>query len=61
VPLQGLYEISVWIAWYWAQPDKAKARRAVLFVLLLIVLVALLIWAGWIYGWPVVRQYWHRS
>ena len=29
-PLYLLYEITVWIAWYWEQPDRAKARRALL-------------------------------
>ncbi len=42
VPLYGLYEISVWIAWYWEQPDRAKARRTLAGVLLLI---AAIIWA----------------
>lgn len=27
VPLQILYEISVWIAWYWERQDKKKAAR----------------------------------
>jgi sec-independent protein translocase protein TatC len=58
VPLQGLYEISVWIAWYWDQPDRAKARRTLLFALLLIVLVIVAIWAAWIYAWPVAQHYW---
>jgi len=25
VPLQGLYEITVWIAWYWARRDRKRA------------------------------------
>jgi len=58
VVLQILYEISVWIAWYWEQPDRAKARRALLAVLVLLGLVAGLIWAGYVYGWPYVRQHW---
>jgi len=28
VPLQILYEISVWIAWYWERQDKKKAKLA---------------------------------
>jgi len=46
LPLQTLYEVSIWIAWYWEQPDRTKARRRL--VLLLIGLLALvaLIWAG---------------
>jgi sec-independent protein translocase protein TatC len=27
VPLQCLYEITVWIAWYWERQDKKRARR----------------------------------
>ena len=59
IPLQCLYEISVWIAWYWDQPDRAKARRQVWFVLVLVLLAAGLAWAGYIYGWPRLRHYWH--
>ena len=58
IPLQCLYEISVWIAWYWDQPDRAKARRQVLSVLWLVLLAAGLAWAGCKYGWPLVRQHW---
>ena len=25
VPLQGLFEISIWVAWYWEQRDKKRA------------------------------------
>ena len=25
IPLQFLYELTVWIAWYWEQPDRTKA------------------------------------
>jgi len=27
VPLQVLYEITVWIAWYWNRRDKKRAAR----------------------------------
>jgi sec-independent protein translocase protein TatC len=60
-PLQALYEGSVWVAWYWDQPDRAKARRQVLAALLLVVLAAVLIWEGYVYGWPLVRQHWHLN
>jgi len=59
VPLQGLYEITVWIAWYWDQPDRAKARRRVLLVLAGLLALAGLVWAGCQYGWPLLRQHWH--
>jgi Sec-independent protein secretion pathway component TatC len=28
VPLQVLYEITVWIAWYWNRRDQKRARGA---------------------------------
>ena len=56
-PLYMLYEITVWIAWYWEQPDRAKARRWLLLVVLMILLLAGLAWAGWHYGGPLLRQY----
>jgi len=57
-PLYLLYEITVWIAWYWEQPDRAKARRALLLMVLLGVLLAALAWAAWQYGGPWVRLRW---
>jgi sec-independent protein translocase protein TatC len=59
VPLQSLYELTVWIAWYWDQPDKGRARWKLLFALLVVLLVAGAVWAGWEYGWPWLRQQWH--
>ena len=59
IPLQGLFELSVWIAWYWEQPDRAKARRTVLLVLLLAALTVVALWQGWVYGWPWLQQHWH--
>ena len=59
IVLQILYEISVWVAWYWEQPDRAKARRALLLVLIVLALVAQLVWVGAQYGWPLVRPYLH--
>ena len=50
VPLQLLYELSVWIAWYWDQPDRAKARRRLIGGVLLILLLGVAIWAGFKYG-----------
>ena len=40
VPLQVLYEMTVWIAWYWDQPDRARARRRLLLALIVLFLVA---------------------
>jgi len=59
VPLQFLYELTVWIAWYWDQPDRAVARRKLLLALLAMLLIAVGAWAGWHYGWPWLRQHWH--
>jgi len=58
IPLQLLYEVSIWIAWYWDQPDRAKARRRMALVLVVLVLVSLLLWLGYGYGWPWLRQFW---
>src|SRR5882724_1502730 len=55
VPLQLLYEITICIAWYWEQPDRAKARRRLLLVLAGIILLGALLWR---YGWPWLRQHW---
>ena len=59
VPLQLLYEVTVWIAWYWDQPDRRKARRALLLALLLLLLIVRLVWLGYQYALPLVRQHLH--
>jgi sec-independent protein translocase protein TatC len=59
VPLQLLYEVTVWIAWYWDQDDRAKARRALLIALASLLLIGGLSWAAYKYGWPLVRHYIH--
>ncbi len=58
VPLQALYELTVWIAWYWDQADKGRARWKLLVALLVLLLIAGAAWAGWEYGWPWLRQQW---
>ena len=58
-PLYLLYEITVWVAWYWDQPDRAKARRALGRLVLAGLLLAALAWVGWHYDWPLLRQRWH--
>jgi sec-independent protein translocase protein TatC len=57
VPLQGLYEITVWIAWYWDQSDRRKARRALLLALLLLLLLVRLAWLGYKYALPLVHPH----
>jgi sec-independent protein translocase protein TatC len=61
LPLQLLYEVTVWIAWYWDQPDQARARRSVLLALAGLLLLAGLVWAGYKCGWPWLHQHWHRG
>jgi sec-independent protein translocase protein TatC len=59
VPLQGLYELTVWIAWYWDQADRAAARQKLLLALVILLLAVWMAWLGWKYGLPVVRQHFH--
>ena len=56
IPLQLLYELTVWIAWYWEQTDRPKARRVFLLVLLII---AAVIWLLQQYGWPWLKLQLH--
>jgi sec-independent protein translocase protein TatC len=55
-PLYLLYEGTVWVAWYWEQPNRAKARRMLLLALLVLIALGVAIW---LYGWPWLRHYWH--
>jgi sec-independent protein translocase protein TatC len=55
-PLYLLYEISVWMAWYWEHPDRAKARRRLVTVIGVAVVLGLLLWLAWQFGWPWLRQ-----
>ena len=57
VPLQGLYELTVWIAWYWHQPDRARARRRLLLALTLLLAAA---WLFFRFALPLlIRWRWH--
>jgi sec-independent protein translocase protein TatC len=60
IPLQLLYEVTVWVAWYWAQPDRARARRMLWLAVFLLLLAAGLIWLAWIDGWPWVQRHWRH-
>jgi sec-independent protein translocase protein TatC len=54
VPLYLLYEITVWIAWYWDQPDRAKARRTLFLGMLA---VAGLMWLAYEFVLPKLQQF----
>lgn len=57
IPLQFLYELTIWIAWYWEQPDRNLARRRLAMVIVaVLVLLGLGYWA-YVKGWPIVRDY----
>ena len=60
LPLWGLYEITVLVAWYWEQPDRAKARRRLILVLLGVILLGVALWQAWVHGWPLLMQHWHH-
>ena len=55
IPLQILYELTIWIAWYWEQPDRALARRRLVMVIVAFLLLVALCWAAYRYGWPWLR------
>ena len=51
-PLWLLYEITVLVAWYWDQPDRAKARRRLIAVFIGILALGVLAWLAYKYAWP---------
>ena len=55
VPLQGLYEITIWIAWYWEQTDRQMARRRLALVVILFVIGIVLLWEAYYYLWPLIQ------
>jgi sec-independent protein translocase protein TatC len=48
IPLQGLYELSVWIAGYW-EMDAAAKKRARIKLLAVILTIAATVWAIWFF------------
>jgi sec-independent protein translocase protein TatC len=60
IPLWGLYEITVMIAWYWEQPDRARARRRLLLVLLGLIALGVALWFGYKQGLPWALQHWRH-
>lgn len=57
LPLYGLYEISVWIAWYWEEPNRTKAHTRLVAVLL--ALLGGLGWLLWKFGLPLLKHFYH--
>jgi sec-independent protein translocase protein TatC len=58
-PLWLLYEITVLVAWYWEQEDRAKAQRRLLAFVFGIIALLVLIWLAYHYGLPWAQQQWH--
>jgi sec-independent protein translocase protein TatC len=50
IPLQGLYELSVWIAWYWEQDEPKKRKARWIFALVVLVIAAASAWAYWYFA-----------
>ena len=59
IPLQVLYELSVGVAWYWEQPDRAKARRKLALVFGLALGACWLLWFAWQRVWPLISERLH--
>ena len=57
IPLQCLYELSVWVAWYWEHPDRAKARRKLILAILVILLIAAAVVLGIRHGMPWLQRH----
>jgi len=59
IPLQLLYEVSIWIAWYWEQPNRNKARRGLAMGIGVVILLGFLVWLAIKHGWPLVQGFLH--
>ena len=57
VPLQGLFELTVWITWYWEHPDRQLAKRKLIIALLLAVFGMILVIFAAKYGWPWLKYH----
>ncbi len=47
VPLQGFYELSLWIARYWELDERGKSRARRRLALVVLVITAAVLWAAW--------------
>lgn len=57
VPLQFLYEVTIWVAWYWEQENRELARKRAVFVVGGIIIAIELIWLAIQFGVPWLRQH----
>jgi sec-independent protein translocase protein TatC len=56
IPLQGLYELSIWIAGYWERDAAGKRRARINLALVILGLVGLIIWLS--YRFNFTREKW---
>ena len=54
IPLQGLYELSVWMAGYW-EKDERERRRARIALAITILVIGGIAYAGWKYSAEIGR------
>src|SRR4051812_17750757 len=47
VPLQGLYELSLWIAGYWEKDERGKRRARINLVIVLLLLAVAIVGLLW--------------
>jgi sec-independent protein translocase protein TatC len=53
-PLQFLYEMTIWIAWYWEQTDRKLARRRLIMFIIGGLVMCVLAWQFYIHLWPSI-------
>jgi sec-independent protein translocase protein TatC len=59
IPLLFLYEVSVWIAWYWEQEDRTKARRSLLIAVICLIALGVLMWFAYKRWSPIFHGWFH--
>jgi sec-independent protein translocase protein TatC len=47
IPLQGLYELSVWVAGYWEMNERARRRAEIKLAIVVLLITAGMLWALW--------------
>jgi sec-independent protein translocase protein TatC len=55
IPLQGLYELSVWVAGYWEKDEAAKRKSRFNLALVILGVIAFIIWASWKFNFGVQK------